>query len=105
MSLNHQNDLLAEYNSQVEDVLSADEKKKYDEFSFYEVYEVEIGGIEAEGGICCPCCLVGGIVAAVLIILAPDPVCACTCFSGCCGECGGDFADTCDEYCGSCPIS
>ncbi len=103
MSANHENDLLAEYNSQVENVLSEDEKKKYDEFSFYEVYEVEIGGIEAEGGICCPICLFGGI--AFFLFCLPDPVCACTCFSGCCSECGGDFADTCKEYCGSCPIS
>ena len=51
------NKFLDEYNSQIENILSENEIKSYTDYSFYDVYQVTIGGYEG-GGECCTCCLV-----------------------------------------------
>ena len=52
-----ENKYLNEYNSQIENILSENEVKSYADYSFYDVYDVTIGGYDG-GGEGCACCLI-----------------------------------------------
>lgn len=56
--MNHEekNPLLREYLNQIEDNLEFNEKKQYESYSFYDVYEVSIGGYSSAPG-CCEACV------------------------------------------------
>ncbi len=101
MRENYDNNLLEKYNSQVDGILTENEKKLHEEYSFYRVYEIEVGPVEAEGGICCPICL---FAAAIFFFFGMDCGTMCGCFSSgcscCCTECGGDVMTACGDTCG-----
>ncbi len=85
MNKNHGNNLLDEYYSQVTDVLTEDEKKRYDEYSFYEAYEV---GLE----FCNPCnlpiyCCACTLLTALISLCIPSSICGCNWVNTCCFGC------------------
>ncbi len=110
MITSHQNDLLSEYYSQVDSVLTDDERRAYEQYAFYEVYEVEVLGVEAEGGVCCPIIMLVG--ACFVLFCMPDPILEIECignfFNGCCVDCWNNSAGeccsclSCDDGCKCC---
>ncbi len=101
MEKNHGNALLDEYFAQVGNILTDDEKKLYDEYSFYDVYEIEIAG-------CNPCNVIcfAAICAAILVPIAfcvPETICGCNWVNSCCFGCScfTDCRTSCCSTCGS----
>ncbi len=111
MRNNHENSLLEEYFSQVDNVLTENEKKLYDQYSFYHVYEVEIAG-------CNPCdapvyCCILIACLSIVSMCIPTSVCGfnwaetccfgCTCFDDCRAcICTSDCCYICNESCCVC---
>ena len=52
MKCKNVNPLLKDYLDQVDNSLTVSEKKQYESYSFYDVYEVTIGGYSSGGGCC-----------------------------------------------------
>jgi hypothetical protein len=61
MKRKNSNPLLNEYLDQVNNSLTVFEKKQYESYSFYDVYEVTIGGYSSGPG-CCEVCTACGCI-------------------------------------------